>query len=157
MMLIDTILILALLSVGLFAGLMMTLVVIMQQQWNALDKEEYMRYFKGFLLVAKGNPIASVLTLASFVLPLVVGIVDLVSGSNYQGVITISAGVVFFLGCFGVTMRLNFPIYTRVIGWENVEAAADWEDVRRRFYVLNVIRMTSAVVSFMFLGIGVLI
>ena len=156
-MLIDTILIFALLSVGLFAGLMMTLVVIMQQQWNTLEKEEYVRYFKGFLLLAKGNPVITILTLASFVLPWAVGIVHLISGSNYQGVIMITAGVVFFLGCFGVTMRLNFPIYTKVISWQDVESVTDWEDVRRRFYVLNAVRMTSAVVSFILLGIGVLI
>ena len=154
-MLIDTLLTLALLSIGLFAGLMMTLVVIMQRQWNMLEKEEYVRYFKGFLLIAKGNPIVTILTLASFVLPVAVGTTHLILGNNYQGIIMIVAGIVFFVGCFGVTMRLNFPIYAKVIGWENVESATDWQDVRRRFYILNFIRMISAIVSFIFLGIGI--
>ena len=153
-MLINTLLTLALISTGLFAGLMMTLVVIMQRQWNMLEKEDYVRYFKGFLLIAKGNPIVTLLTLASFVLPVAIGITRLVSGNNAQGLLMIAAGLVFFVGCFGVTMRLNFPIYTRVIGWENAESATDWQAVRKRFYILNVIRMTSAIVSFVFLGIG---
>jgi uncharacterized membrane protein len=156
-MFLDTMLILALLSAGLFAGLMMTLVVIMQRQWTSLGKEEYIQYFKGFLLIAKGNPIITLLTLASFILPTIVGINHIISGNNAQGVITIIAGIVFFLGCFGVTMRLNFPIYAEVTGWNDVESVTDWEEVRRRFYVLNVIRMTSAIVSFILLGIGSLI
>jgi uncharacterized membrane protein len=153
----DTLLMLTLLSVGLFAGLMMTLVVILQQQWNILEKEAYIGYFKGFLLIAKGNPIITVLTLASFTLPLGIGIVHLISGNTDQGVLILTAGIVFFLGCFGVTMRLNFPIYTKVIGWKDAKSVTDWEDVRRRFYVLNVIRMTSALVSFILIGIGILI
>ena len=156
-MFIDILLLLALLSVGLFAGLMMTLVVIMQQQWNTLDKEEYIRYFKRFLLIAKGNPIITLLTLAAFILPVVVGTEYILSGSTYSGAITIVAGVVFFLGCFGVTMRLNFPIYAKVTGWQDVESVTDWEEVRKRFYTLNIIRMTSAVVSFILLGLGDLI
>lgn len=122
-----------------------------------LDKEEFVRYFKGFLLIAKGNTIVTILTFASFMLPIAVGITRLMSGNNYQGNIMIAAGLVFFVGCFGVTMRLNLPIYTKVIGWASAESAPDWQDVRRRFYILNIIRMTSAIVSFVFLGIGILI
>jgi len=154
-MLIDTLLTLALLSIGLFAGLMMTLVVIMQRQWNMLEQEEYVRLFKGFLLIAKGNSIVTLLTLASFLLPATVGITHLISGNTYQGGIMIAAGIVFFIGCFGVTMRLNVPIYAKVIGWENAESATDWQEVRRRFYILNVTRMISAMVSFLFLAIGI--
>ncbi|HMB23663.1 MAG TPA: anthrone oxygenase family protein [Anaerolineales bacterium] len=155
-MLIDTLLVLGLLSTGLFAGLMMTLVVVMQKQWNTLEKEAYIQYFKGFLLVAKGNPIVSVLTLASFLLPTAIGIAHFISGNTYQGAFALIAGIVFFLGCFGVTMRLNFPIYARVISWNDAESVTDWKEVRRRFYILNVIRMTSAVVAFLLLGTGVL-
>jgi uncharacterized membrane protein len=153
-MLLDTMLMLAMLSVGLFAGLMMTLVVIMQRQWDTLEKNEYVNYFKGFLIVAKGNRVISILTLASFVLPAVIGIIHLNSGNNFQGTIMISAGVVFFIGCFGVTLWLNFPIYDKVIAWEEAEFVRDWEDVRKRFHKLNVIRMTFAIVSFLILGIS---
>lgn len=123
-------------------------------QWNTLEQKEYVRYFQGFLLIAKGNAIVTALTFASFVLPVTFGIIHLVFGNTYQGVIMLAAGIVFFMGCFGVTILLNFPIYTKVMRWENVESATDWQDVRRRFYILNVIRMISAIVSFLLLGMG---
>ena len=81
-MLFNTLLTLALLSTGLFAGLMLTLVVLMQRQWNMLEKEEYVRYFKGFLLIAKGNPIITLLTIASFVLPIACGVTGFFAGNQ---------------------------------------------------------------------------
>jgi uncharacterized membrane protein len=149
--------VLSVLSAGLFAGLMMTLVVILQQQWDLLEKHEYVRYFKGFLLVAKGNPVITFLTLASFIFPLVNGLFHFFSGNSIQGMIMIIAGVVFFIGCFLVTMKLNFPIYNKVIGWTDAETVHDWEDVRKRFLILNIIRMTSALITFVLLIIGGLI
>lgn len=156
-MLMNTMLMLALLSIGLFAGLMMTLVVVMQAHWSTLKKEEYVPSFKGFLQVAKGNATITVLTLASFLLPWVLGTIQLLSGNTLPGALALLAGVVFFLGCFGVTMRLNFPIYNQVMGWQEAAAVTGWEEVSRRFYGLNVIRMTSAIVSFLLLGIGILV
>jgi hypothetical protein len=131
-MIINILLTLALLPIGLFAVLMMTLLVLMQRQWNTLEQKEYVRYFQGFLLIAKGNAIVTTLTFASFVLPLTFGIIHVVSGHTYQGLIMLAAGFVFFIGCFGVTILLNFPIYSKVMRWENVESATDWQDVRRR-------------------------
>jgi uncharacterized membrane protein len=156
-MLIDILLTLALLSIGLFAGLMMTLVVLLQRQWNMLEQEEYVRSFQGFLLIAKGNVIVTILTFASFILPVTIGVTHLIVGNTYPGAIVLAAGIVFFVGCFGVTMRLNFPIYAKVVGWKKVESATDWQEVRKRFYMLNIIRMSAAIVSFLFLEISALI
>jgi len=154
---IETLFALGLLSVGLFAGLMMTLVVIMQRQWESLGKNEYVPYFKGFLLTAKGNPVISLLTFTSFLLPWGMGTLQLLNGAALQGWISISAGVIFFGGCLLVTLWLNFPIYNKVIGWEHAEAATDWQEVRGRFYRLNVIRMSSALLTFVCLAAGALL
>lgn len=141
------------LCVGLFSGLMMTLVVLMQQQWAKLRREEYVPYFKGFLTIAKGNPIISLITLGSFIIPVAMGVVALMRNAILPGILLLSAGLVFFLGCFLVTMKLNFPIYNKVIGWTESDDAADWEDVRARFFTLNLIRMSSAITSFALLAI----
>jgi len=154
MLVINVLYMFAVLSVGLFAGLMLTLVVVMQQQWNILEKFEYVHYFKGFLLVAKGNPTITFLTLVSFIFPLIMGLLYMFSGNSYQGIIMVIAGVIFFVGSFLVTLRLNFPIYNKVIGWTDIETITDWEDVRKRFFVLNVIRMTSSIFTFILLIIS---
>ncbi len=48
MSLYDYIALVSLLSIGLFAGVMMTLVVLLQKQWNDLNKEQYVSFSRGF-------------------------------------------------------------------------------------------------------------
>lgn len=144
----------ALLSTGLFAGLMMTLVVIMQKQWKTLDKQDYIKMFGGFLLVAKNNPVISMVTLSSAFLPLAISISQIVKGMYFNSALSLLAGLSFLFGCLIVTLRLNFPIYNRVISWGKNDEAAEWEEVRNRFYKLNVIRLFFAVLSFFFLTLA---
>ena len=77
--------ILSVLCVGLFAGLMMTLVVIMHKHWSKLEGKEYVFYFKGFLMIAKGNPFISLLTFGSFLIPLTLGVVCILLNILSQG------------------------------------------------------------------------
>jgi uncharacterized membrane protein len=145
--------ILSVLCVGLFAGLMMTLVVIMHKHWSKLEGKEYVFYFKGFLMIAKGNPFISLLTFGSFLIPLTLGVVCILLNNTLSGILFLFAGAIFFLSCFLVTMKLNFPIYNKVIGWTGINDATDWKNVRYRFFILNIIRMSGAILSFALLSI----
>ncbi len=142
---------LAILTTGLFSGLMMTLVIILQKQWLLMNRSEYYSNFQGFLKVAKGNALVTVLTLFSFLVPLLFGILSVIAKKWALGVSLILAGMLFLIGCFVVTMKLNFPIYNKVTSWRSENEATDWEDIRRRFYVLNLIRFVSATLSFIVL------
>jgi uncharacterized membrane protein len=134
MLLIPVLLLLALLCIGLFAGVMLTLVVLLQPQWNALSKEAYVISVKGFVLIAQGHPLISTLMFAACGMPLIVGIVDLVEQHTIQGTLILGAGLVFGIGCLSVTMYRNVPIYRKVVGWSNDARATDWEQVRHTFY-----------------------
>jgi uncharacterized membrane protein len=147
-MVLNFLLVILILSIGLFSGLMMTLVFLLQKQWEKLDKGEYMTYFRGFLLVAKGNPLVSILTFTSFLFPIILGAIHMQNNNFLKGIILLASGIVFFVGCFIVTMKLNFPIYNKVISWDRKNDAVDWEFVRIRFYRLNIIRMSSSILSF---------
>lgn len=142
---------LTIITTGLFSGLMMTLVIILQKQWLSLSRSEYYSNFQGFLKVAKGNALVTVLTLFSFLVPLLFGILSIIEKKWALGFSLILAGMLFLTGCFVVTMKLNFPIYNKVISWRSESEATDWEDTRRRFYVLNIIRFISATLSFIIL------
>jgi uncharacterized membrane protein len=155
-MILDFLLSISILSVGLFSGLMMTLVFLLQKQWKGLNKNEYLIYFRSFLLVAKGNPLISVLTFLSFLLPIALGIIHISNSNLLKGIILSASGVVFFIGCFIVTIILNFPIYNKVISWDKETDMADWEFVRTRFYILNIIRMSSSILSFFLIILSIL-
>ena len=142
---------LSIVSSGLFAGLMMTLVFIMQRQWKTMTREGYYQNFKGFLSVAKGDGLITVLTLFSFLIPIPVGIIEILRGAFMEGLLVLIAGLVFLLGCFLVTMKLNFPIYNKVMAWKSADDAEDWDWVRRRFFLLNIIRFSSSAATFLLL------
>lgn len=69
---------LTIITTGLFSGLMMTLVFILQKQWLSMSCNEYYSNFQGFLKVAKGNVLVTVLTLFSFLVPLLFGILSMI-------------------------------------------------------------------------------
>lgn len=138
---------LLIITTGLFTGLMMTLVFIMQKYWNQMEKENYVSSFKAFLIIAKGNPLITVLTLYSFVYPIIYGIIYI----QENGLIPLTAGLIFFFGCFIVTMKLNFPIYNKVIEWNNSKDATDYEKVRKKFFFLNIVRLISSSATFVLL------
>jgi uncharacterized membrane protein len=155
-MILDFLFIILTLSVRLFSGLMMTLVFLLQRQWEKLNKSEYVIYFRGFLLIAKGNSLISVLTFLSFLVPIIMGIIYILNNSLLEGVILLISGSIFFIGCFIVTMKFNFPIYNEVISWSSENDSADWEFVRKKFYRLNIIRMFSSIASFFLIILSIL-
>lgn len=124
---------------------MMTLVFLLQRQWMRQQKDEYALYFKQFLLVAKGHPLITVLSFVPFIGPLYL------ATQSPDKIALWAAGLVFFLGCFIVTVFLNLPIYRRVIAWKTSDDYANWKEVRTRFFVLNLIRFISALVSLVLL------
>lgn len=140
---------LGVLSTGLFAGLMMTLVFLLQRQWGAQDKVSYVTGFRQFLLAAKGHPLITLLTFISFIAPSVLAVLAYQSGRVLDGTLFVLAAAIFFLGCFVVTVFLNLPIYNTVISWERESDYGAWHEVRRRFFTLNVIRFASALASFL--------
>ncbi len=148
----DLIFITSVISTGLFAGLMMTLVFILQRQWMRQDKKDYAHYFKEFLLVAKGHPLITILSFVSFIAPIYLAIQS--RDDAAQVALYAAASAVFFIGCFVVTVFLNLPIYRRVIAWRNDLDYDNWKEVRTKFFMLNITRFSSAFASLLLLLIA---
>lgn len=146
--------VLSVVSTGLFAGLMMTLVFLLQRQWNDQDRATYATSFRQFLLAAKGHPLVTLLTFASFIAPSILAVLAFRAGLRDVGTLDAIAAGTFFLGCFLVTTLLNLPIYDRVIAWQDESDAGEWQAVRTRFFVLNLIRFTCALASFLLLAVA---
>jgi hypothetical protein len=144
MTLISVALIVSGVASGLFAGLMMTLVIALQPMWGALGADAYRQALQWFLPAAKGHPVITALTLLPIAAPLVVilvGATPFVSGLAL-------AGAVFSLGILIVTLRLNFPIYATIMGWQSTQDMDGWHDVRQRFYHVNLVRFMLALTAF---------
>ncbi|MBI9049921.1 MAG: hypothetical protein JEZ00_10900 [Anaerolineaceae bacterium] len=146
----------AFVSIGLFSGIMLTLIAILQKQWNKMVGIEYLVYFKGFLQVAKGNIIVSVLTFTSFLLPFGIAIFG-TKFINVNSALLFASGLIFFAGCFLVTVFQNLPIYDEVVNWNEISEKENWVAIREKFFYLNIIRFFSSLISLLVLSMSLFI
>jgi uncharacterized membrane protein len=143
---------LSVVAAGLFAGLMMTLIIVMDRMWRTLEAAEFAVEFPRFLAAAKGHPIIAGTTFLSFLGPASGGIA-LLSVEPVVGVICLIAALVFFVGAFLVTILFNFPLYETAQAW-TAGAPADMT-VRSRFLRLNLVRFGSSASAFAMLVLAV--
>lgn len=142
---VDLILILSIVALGLFAGLMMTLVIVMERMWRALEAPSYVEAMQTFLPAAKGDPVIATLTMLPFLAPIIALILLARAGDAASTQFTATlVGTIFAVGPFVVTLRLNFPIYQTIMGWKAGTTPNNWQDIRQRFFMLNLIRMSLA-------------
>lgn len=128
----------AVVASGLFTGLMLTLVVVMQRIWSALPAPAYVDAMQTFLPAAKGHPIITTITLVPILAP-IVALAALSDAPASGAFIAALAGTLLALGPLLVTLRLNFPIYDTIMAWTSPPPG--WESVRQRFYRLNLLRL----------------
>jgi uncharacterized membrane protein len=141
---------LSILTTGLFCGLMMTLVFVFQRQWDLLDDETYKNTFRIFLRTAKGHWLITILVVYSFIVPIVIGLKEI---ETTQGIVRLLAGIIFFTGCFVVTFLFNLPIYNTIINSSN-EELKNPKEIKKRFYILNIIRFLSSLITSLLLIFG---
>lgn len=146
-MLQDILINLSIVSSGLFCGLIMTLVFILQKQWVLLDDETYKNTFRLFLKVAKNHWLITIFTLYSFIVPITIG---LMNTQTVNGLMYLIAGIIFFIGCILVTVKFNFTLYDRVMNHSN-DKLKDVSEIKQRFYVLNIVRFSSSLLTFLIL------
>lgn len=125
--------------------------LIMRRYWIDAGQDDYVRSFRRFLVAAKGHPFISFLTLYSFLGPIVAAGLCMAGGEIARGTAIGAAGIVFLVGVFVVTMKLNFPIYNEVTTWDAAARPDNWKQIRERFNTLNLIRGASALFSFVML------
>ena len=131
---------------GLFAGLMLTLVIVLQRMWLAMTYERYILSMQLFLTSAKGHPIITALTLLPIVLPLFT-LAEINTGWSLTITLALMGAVASLLVLI-VTLRLNFPIYEAIMAWQpNQQPDDDWQAIRTRFYQLNLMRFVLSLMA----------
>lgn len=138
---------LATLCVGLFGGLMFSLVVLLQPKWDRQSAAEYVADIQPFLEAGKGNR-AVALTLFAGLLAPVPTLLGAATAEPLIFVLVLLGLAVFGLGALGVTVALNLPMYTALMGLDARSPSEDWKDLRRRFYRLNLTRFVASLTAF---------
>ena len=143
---ISVLLILCAAASGMFAGLMLTLVVIMDRMWRTLPASAYIDSMQAFLPAAKGNPIITLLTLIPILLPLIALIAWAADADSAPFVLTL-VGALSSLAILLVTLRFNFPIYSAMMSWSAGAPPQGWQAMRHRFRMMNGFRFVLALIA----------
>lgn len=147
MIIIEVLQVLSIIFLGLFAGLMLSLITIVEKHWRDMDQATYSVEFKRFLTLAKGDPLITLLTLGSFIAPIALGIIELFSDNLINATMYLLGGIIFFCGSFLVTIFLNLPLYKKVSLWNSEITSNEMKSVKQRFFRLNLMRFSSALIA----------
>ena len=139
-----------LLTMGLFSGLMFSLIVLLQPKWDQQSAAEYITDIQLFLKVGKGNPIVAVVLLVGLLAPLPGLLTNETLSAEFNILILVSL-IVFAVGPLGVTVILNLPTYNAIMSLDAGKPAEYWVSLRRRFHYLNLLRFITSTTAFVLL------
>jgi uncharacterized membrane protein len=134
---VHVILIVAVISTGLFTGLMMTILAFFQRILKDLTAREFTLVMQRFLGVVRTHPLHYALV-ATSLLASVAALVLLRGSSTF--VLVLAGLVSFAAGPILVSRYFVEPIYDVFLSWEIESPPEDWRVARDRYFSLNVIR-----------------
>lgn len=135
----------AILSAAMLAGLMGSLLVVFRPMWNRQTDEAASISFQQFLAVAATNRVLSTLS----ILPVVCGIVIIFlnAPSATKPVYAIIGGGIFLVGFFLWTAFFNLPIYRAVSAWNRDGHNPGSRQLIKRFHRVNTVRFAAALAT----------
>lgn len=139
---------LAVVSAGLWSGLLLTLTTILHPIYAAEDGTGFADQLRRFLPVARRSPTNYVLV-AGLVIGPVIALVGLISESSGAPLVLTVVGLgLTVAGPLLVSSRLAEPNYDVILGWDPRAVPDDWGVARRRYFTLNWVRAACTWVAF---------
>ena len=148
MITVQVILIVAVISTGLFTGLLMTILAFFERVLRDLTSSEFTLVMQRFLGVGRTHPLHYGLVITSVLAP-VVALFLLRGSTGSLAFLLVLAGLVsFFAGVVLASRYLVEPVYDVFLSWEVESPPGDWREARDRYFGLNVIRGTGSGAAF---------
>lgn len=139
----------ATIATGLFTGLLLTMLWIFEPLLDSLSAAEYAELMQRFLQVARRSPLNIALMLISLIAP-IPALVKLVQTPNsLVFLLTLAGAIAFFVGMFLVSRFLNEPLYDEIMSWQPQTPPDDWQQARRRWHGLNLVRVWGCGIAFL--------
>lgn len=139
----------AIISTGLFTGLLLTMMFIFQPVLNQLSATEYAEQMQRFLQVARRAPLNIILMCTSLLAPIPT-LFGFYQSSNWLAFGQVLCGVtIFFIGMFLVSRFFNEPLYDEISSWSIKEPPVNWQTTRQKWHFLNLIRVCASGAAFL--------
>jgi hypothetical protein len=140
----------AVVTTGLFSGLVLYIVGMFQPLLSQLTASEFTVVMDRFLPAARKNPLNWLFTLTSLLAPVVVLILLRDHRDSAMFWLTVGGSVTFIAGPILGSRLVAEPLYDVMLSWDAHDPPADWLLARARYYRINAIRTTGSMAALLF-------
>jgi len=147
----------AVISTGLFTGLLMTVLFFFERALKDLSGPEFALVMQRFLKITRTHPLNYAMVLISGLTPVAVLVMmreNLGSPSFVLGAIGLLA---FWCGSILPSTFIAQPLYGVFMSWEIDALPQDWREARERYFHVNVVRGLGSAVAFVCFVIAAMI
>ena len=139
---------LAVLSTGLFTGLLMTVVFFFERALKDLSGPEFALVMQRFLKITRTHPLNYAMVLISGLTPVAVLVMMHESPGSPSFVLSAIGLLAFWCGSILPSSFIAQPLYGGFMSWEIDAPPQDWREARERYFRANVFRGLGSAVAF---------
>jgi hypothetical protein len=150
MMMLYILLGLSVIAAGLFTGLLVAVVALLQQTLKPLSASEFTVVMRHFLPLARKSPVNYALVLTPMLAPLIVLVLTWNQAASSLFSLTLAGWLAFLFGPFLTSLLGAEPLYDVILGWPAQAPPADWRVFRERYFRFNLIRLIGSSLAFLF-------
>jgi len=122
---------------GLWSGLLGMLTLVMHPMLAAMNGEEFERFLRAFLPVARKALFNYVCAIGMAVAPIVALISLRDDPSSISFVLTAIGLAIVIIGVYVVSNVCKEPLYAVMLAWDPEAMPTDWESGRQRYFAIN--------------------
>ena len=138
----------AVLTTGLFTGLLVYIVGMFQAMLSALDGTRFTAVMGRFLPAARKNVLNYLFTITGLTAPVVTLVLLRTHLDSAMFWLTAAAVVVFLADPILTSRFAAEPLYDVMLGWDADDPPPGWQAARDRYYRINAVRMSSSLIAF---------
>ena len=146
----------AVISTGLFTGLLMTVLFFFERALKDLSGSEFALVMQRFLKITRTHPLNYAMVLTSGLVPIAV-LVMLRENPGSPSFVLIAAGLLaFWCGSILPSTFIAQPVYGIFMSWEIEAPPEDWQVARDRYFRVNVVRGLGSAIAFICFVVAVI-
>ena len=138
----------AVISTGLFTGLLMTVLFFFERALRDLSGTEFTVVMQRFLKITRTHPLNYGMVLISGFVPIAVLVILRENPDSPTFLLTLLGLLAFWCGPVLTSRFVAEPVYGVFMSWEADAPPQDWREARERYFRANVFRGLGSAVAF---------
>ena len=147
----------AVISTGLFTGLLMTVLFFFERALKDLSGPEFALVMQRFLKITRTHPLNYAMVLISGLTPVAVLVMMRENLGSPSFVLSAIGLLAFWCGSILPSTFIAQPLYGVFMSWEIDAPPQDWREARERYFHVNVVRGLGSAIAFVCFVIAAMI